>query len=61
MGWPPYRADVEVDYDDGVPFAASPVLTFFVSDLECQACGLKLDGPDEISASEMEQSWRNKR
>ncbi len=51
---------MEVDYDrDGNPENAWPVLTFFAGGLECEVCGLELDGEEELQAAQLELSWQN--
>lgn len=50
----------DVDYDkEGFPESASPELTFFAGIIECEACGLVLDGNDEIEAAGLDSSWLN--
>ena len=53
------QTDWDVDYDDGVATSAWPVLTFFAGTLECEACGLILDGDDEFEAAGLKSSWLN--
>jgi hypothetical protein len=54
------QTDWDIDYDrDGLPEARWPVLTFFAGTLECNACGLVLDGSEEIKAAALETSWMN--
>jgi hypothetical protein len=52
--------DVDVDHDDfGQPFlvGAEPTVTFFAGHLECRACGLGLDGLEELRAAGLASSW----
>jgi hypothetical protein len=53
--------DVDWEKDDfGQPFVigATPTVTLFPNHLECRACGLNLDGLDELVAAGLERSWR---
>lgn len=45
--------------DDGEPWSpgASLVVTFRPGTLECRACGLVLDGQDQLMAAEVPKSW----
>ena len=53
IGW-------DVDYDkEGNLEGGNPILTFFAGNLECRACGLELDGEEEIVAAGIDASWDN--
>jgi hypothetical protein len=46
--------------DDGEPWSpgAYPTVTFRPGTLECKACGLVLDGEDELRAGGVDESWQ---
>ena len=53
-----WEPDWEVG-DDGLPWSpgASLTVTFRPGTLECRACGLVLDGQDQLMAAEVPESW----
>lgn len=57
-----YDVDWEADWDyaDGEAYIAGayPVVTFSPGRLECRACGLSIEGEEELSAAEVPPSWK---
>jgi rubredoxin len=52
--------DVDVERGDfGEPYivGATPTVTFLPGHFECRACGLKLDGLDELRSAGIADSW----
>jgi hypothetical protein len=53
------RTDYDEDWDhhDQVLLGVHPYFTFIPSHLRCSACGLELDGRDELDAAGVEEPW----
>jgi hypothetical protein len=51
--------EVDVDVDDGVVVAAGHYVEFQGEHLECLACGLELDGQDQLGVVEIEAVFPN--
>lgn len=51
--------EVDVDWDDGVPFAAGLFIEFIASEIKCDACGLHLENSAEIEAADHDTKWLN--
>jgi hypothetical protein len=49
--------DEDWDHREGVLLGVHVIVTFIPSSLECAACGLELDGRDELVAAGFGESW----
>jgi hypothetical protein len=50
--------DEDWDHHDGVLIGVHPYFTFIPSGLRCSACGLELDGRDEMDAAGVAEPWQ---
>lgn len=53
------EVDIDVDHREGVIIGAGHYVEFRARDLECLACGLELDGPEQLEAAELETVFPN--
>ena len=50
--------DEDWDHHERVPVGVYPYFTFIPSGLRCNACGLELDGRDEMDAAGTAEAWQ---
>ena len=53
------KTDYDEDWDhrDGVLVGVHLIITFIPSGLSCRACGLELDGREEMEAAGVDEPW----
>lgn len=50
--------DEDWDHHEGILIGVYPYFTFIPSGLRCNACGLELDGQDEMAAAGVGELWQ---